>query len=432
MSSTPRPPDVGPAPGSAASPATGSAYALGLLLVVYVFNHVDRQIMHILIEPVRVDLELSDTQMGALVGAAFASFYTVAGLPIARIADRGNRRNLISIALAVWSLMTIASGLARGFFSLMLARIGVGIGEAGCTPPAHSLILDYFPAEHRGTAIATYQLGVPIGSLLGLALGGFIADVFGWRMAFFVVGAPGVLLAVITRFTLREPIRGLSDAGADTSLEPLGDVLRFMWSMKSLRHVLIATSLQTLTLAAHGAWHASFLMRVHDMSLTEVGVTLGLVAGVAGGFATFSGGWLGDRLSRRDVRWYLWMPAIGAVASIPFSVIAYTTSGRTLAIVAVALSTLGSNLYSAVGHVVVQSLVKPRMRAVMSAIALFAMNIVGFGVGPQLAGFVSDLLGGAEQIRYALLILTGILLWAAVHYVLSARTYVEDLRAKEA
>ncbi|MGE4653170.1 MAG: MFS transporter, partial [Myxococcota bacterium] len=172
-----------------------SRYALGLLFVVYAVNHVDRQIRHILIEPVRLDLELSDAQMGALVGAAFAIFYTFAGLPIARWADRGNRRNIIAVALAIWSAMTVASGLARGFLTLMAARIGVGVGEAGCTPPAHSLISDYFPAERRATALSIYALGVPMGTLLGLAFGGYLADQVGWRMAFFVVGAPGVLLA---------------------------------------------------------------------------------------------------------------------------------------------------------------------------------------------------------------------------------------------
>ncbi|MCH2172859.1 MFS transporter, partial [Myxococcota bacterium] len=307
-------------------------YALGLLMVIYTVNHIDRQIMHILIEPVRLDLNLSDTQIGALVGAGFAIFYTVAGLPIARLADRGIRRNIIAVALAIWSVMTVASGLARGFMTLMAARIGVGVGEAGCTPPAHSLISDYFPPERRATALSIYALGVPIGTLFGLAFGGYLADQVGWRSAFFVVGAPGVLLAVITRMTLREPPRGQSDAGANLEVEPLRDVLSFMWKLRSLRHTMIGTSLQTLTLAGWGAWNAPFLVRVYDMSLTQVGLSLGLIAGIAGAAGTFGGGWLADRFSSRDQRWYLWWPALGAVLSIPFSVVAYLTESRWLAL----------------------------------------------------------------------------------------------------
>lgn len=409
-----------------------SRYALGLLFVIYSVNHVDRQIMHILIEPVRLDLDLSDAQMGALVGAAFAIFYTFAGLPIARWADRGNRRNIIAAALAIWSVMTVASGMARGFLTLMAARIGVGVGEAGCTPPAHSLISDYFPAERRATALSTYALGVPMGTLLGLAFGGFLADQVGWRMAFFVVGAPGVLLALLTRFTLPEAQRGRNDSAADISVQPLREVLAFIWSLRSIRHVIIAASLQTLTLAGWGAWQATFLIRVHDLTLTQAGLALGLIAGVAGGLGTFGGGWLSDRLSARDPRWYLWLPALGALVSIPFSLVAFTTDSVALALCLLALASLGNHMYSAVGHAVVQSLVKPRMRAVMSAVALFGMNLLGFGVGPWAVGVISARLGGGEALREAMLFVSFFMLWACVHYVLAGRSYRIDLQAKNA
>ena len=409
-----------------------SRYALGLLFVVYTVNHVDRQIMHILIEPVRLDLGLSDAQMGLLVGGAFALFYTLAGLPIARWADRGNRRNIIALALAIWSVMTVASGLARNFFTLMLARVGVGVGEAGCTPPAHSLISDYFPAERRATALSIYALGVPVGTLLGLAFGGFLADEIGWRMAFFVVGAPGVLLALLTWLTLPEPSRGRNDDTADLSVQPLREVLGFLWSLPSIRHVLLAASLQTLTLAGWGAWQATFLIRLHGLTLTQAGIALGLIAGVAGGLGTFGGGWLSDRLSSRDSRWYLWLPAIGVVVSLPFSLIAFTTDSIALAIGFIAVASLGNHIYSAVGHAVVQSLVKPRMRAVMSAIALFGMNLLGFGVGPWAVGAISERLGGGEALRPAMLWVSIFMLWACVHYVLAARSYRRDLLAKRA
>ena len=410
----------------------GTRYALGLLFVVYTVNHVDRQIMHILIEPVRLDLGLSDAQMGALVGAAFALFYTLAGLPIARWADRGNRRNIISIALAIWSAMTVASGLAWNFLTLMAARVGVGVGEAGCTPPAHSLISDYFPEKRRATALSAYALGVPVGTLLGLAFGGILADQLGWRTAFFVVGAPGILLALLTRLTLPEPPRGRSDATADLSIQPLGEVLRFVWSLRSIRHVLLAASLQTLTLAGWGAWQATFLIRVHELTLTQAGIALGLIAGIAGGVGTFGGGWLSDRLSARDPRWYLWLPALGALVSLPFSLIAFSTGSVSLALGFMAVASLGNHVYSAVGHAVVQSLVKPRMRAVMSAIALFGMNLLGFGVGPWAVGVISEELGGGAALRGAMLWASLFMVWACVHYVLAARSYRRDLLAKNA
>jgi predicted MFS family arabinose efflux permease len=416
------------APGSSPRKAR---YALGVLLCAYVVNHIDRQVMYILMEPVADELSLSDTQMGWLVGLAFAAFYTIAGVPIARLADRSNRRNIIALALLIWSGMTVASGLARNYVQLLAARIGVGVGEAGCTPPAHSLISDYFPPERRATAISIYQVGVPIGTLFGLGMGGYLADELGWRLAFFVVGVPGIALALVVRLTLKEPIRGQSDPGADAGMESLGSVLRFMSTLPSLRHMLLATAYQTLALAAVGAWHPIFLSRVHGMSLTEAGLWLGGIAG-ASSIPVFLGGFLGDRMSQRDPRWYMWLPAIGAVASIPFSVLAYLADEKLMALAMISCATVGNHIYSAIGHAVMQSLVKPRMRAMMSAIALFAMNIVGYGVGPSLAGYVSDLMGGGVQVRYALIAMVGFLLLAAVHYLLGARTFARDLRAKTA
>ena len=308
----------------------------------------------------------------------------------------------------------------------------MGGGEAGCTPPAHSLISDYFPAERRATALSTYALGVPMGTLLGLAFGGYLADQLGWRMAFFVVGAPGVLLALLTRFTLPEPQRGRGDAAADLSVQPLREVMAFIWSLHSIRHVIIAASLQTLTLAGWGAWQATFLIRVHGLTLTQAGLALGLIAGVAGGLGTFGGGWLSDRLSSRDPRWYLWLPALGALISIPFSLVAFSTDSVSLALCLIALASLGNHMYSAVGHAVVQSLVKPRMRAVMSAVALFGMNLLGFGVGPWAVGVISARLGGGEALRDAMLWVSLFMLWGCVHYVLAARSYRRDLQAKNA
>ncbi len=409
-------------------------YALGLLVVVYVFNAIDRQIMNVLVEPVRAELGVSDQQLGFLVGGAFAIFYTVAGLPIARWADRGTRRTIIALALAAWSAMTVASGLSRTFGQLLLARIGVGVGEAGCSPASHSLISDYFPLQQRGTALALYQAGGQVGMLSGFILGGYLAETYGWRTAFFVVGAPGLLLAVVVQLTLREPPRGLSDRrDVSTEIEPLGSVLRFIWGLPSLRHVLAATSLQTLVIAAQLTFNSSVLIRVHEMSLTHVGLALGLINGLVGGIFTFAGGYFGDRLQRRDLRWYLWLPAAGALLSVPLSIAAYLSDDVVATILLLAAASAGYHLFAALGHATVQSLVRPRMRATMSAIALLAMNLVGFLIGPWLAGVISDLLRprfGEESIRYALLGVSLLMLWAVLHYGLAARTYREDLLAK--
>ncbi len=410
----------------------GSRYTLGLLLLIYVMNHIDRQVMNILVEPVKADLGISDGQVGWLIGGAFALFYTFAGFPIARLADRGNRRSIIAVALLAWSAMTVASGLARNFWQLLAARIGVSVGEAGCTPPAHSMISDAFPPEQRATAISIYSLGVPIGTLFGLAFGGYLADELGWQAAFFAVGAPGLLLAVITRFTMTEPERGRFDQGADTNLPTLSEFLHFVGRNSSIRHMLAGSAVQTLFLAGAATFHGSFLIRVHGFSLTEAGLALGLIAGIAGGAAVMIAGALADRLGKSDLRWHWWIPALGALTSMPFSVAAYLVEDGRHAVALIAVATLGNHMYSGLGHAVLQGLVKPRMRAMTSATALFVMNLVGFGIGPVLLGAISDAFGGGTEVRFALVVLVGFLVWASLHYLLGARTYLRDLEAKTA
>jgi predicted MFS family arabinose efflux permease len=284
--------------------ARATRWALGLLLVVNVVSQIDRQIMNILVEPVRAEFGLSDGQLGLLVGLAFALFHTFAGIPIARVADRWSRRNLIAICLAIWSCMTALCGVARNFSELLVARVGVGVGEAGCSPSAQSLIGDYFPPEARGRALSIYQLGVPLGILIGLAFGGFVSDRLGWRAAFFVVGLPGILLSVVTWLGLLEPPRGTfeKDAQSSEEVEPVAVVLRYLWRQRTMRHMLIAASLHTATAASHVTFNPAFLQRFHGLSGTEAGLALGFVTGIAGGIGTFAGGWFGDRLGLRPAR----------------------------------------------------------------------------------------------------------------------------------
>ena len=396
--------------------------ALVMLMIVNIMSQLDRQIMSVLIEPIRRDLGLSDTEVGIVVGIAFAVFYTLAGLPLGRLADRTNRRNLIVSVLTFWSLATAACGLARSFAQLFLGRVCVGIGEAGSAPAAQSILSESFPRERIGQALSTYQMAIPLGILLGVTGGGFLAEHFPWRQVFLLVGLPGVAVAVLALLVLREPPRGAAE-----TVEPVGVVLRSLLEMPSIRQHMLASSIQTMTLAATATFNFAFMIRVHGLTSGQAGLAIGLITGIAGGFGTWLGGALGDRLARRDPRWRIGCIGVGAVASIPFTVYAYLTTSLPLSLVGLTLGVIGAYMYSGASHAVAQSLVGPRMRAMTAAVMLFAMNLFGYGGGPVVAGLISDHLGGEQALRYALALMNGLLLWAGLHYALAARSYPADL-----
>ena len=257
-------------------------YALGILVVVYTFNFIDRQILSILLESIKTDLDLSDTSLGFLTGFAFALFYATLGIPIAKYADKGNRRNLIALSLGIWSFMTALSGLAQNFFHLLFARIGVGVGEAGCSPPAHSMIADYFPANKRSTALGIYSLGIPFGIMFGLFAGGWINEVFGWRLAFFVVGIPGILLAFIFRFTVKEPIRGQAEGKVASEKQPsIYETVSYLIKKRSFRHLVFAAALAAFVGYGAITWLPSFFQRSYGMQTSDVGWYLGLILGLS-------------------------------------------------------------------------------------------------------------------------------------------------------
>jgi len=403
--------------------------ALATLVAINVMSQLDRQVMNVLLPRVQADFALSDTESGWLAGFAFAICYSLAGLPLARFADRGSRTALIAISLAVWSAMTAACGVARSFVELFVARIRVGIGEAGCAPAAHSLLSDHFPPNHRGRALATYQLGVPIGILIGSVVGGVLSDHLSWRAVFFVFGAPGLALALFARAALREPARVGAGSASDPGVEPLGEVVGLFVRRPAMRQILFGATLHTLAVGAQVSFNFTFLTRVHGLSGTEAGVVIGLLTGISGGLGTYLGGWLGDRFGPRDARWYLWWLALGALASIPFSVAAYLVPWTAVAIASLSISIVGSYFYTGACHVIAQTLARPRMRAITASIMLFSMNLLGYGLGAPIAGRVSDALGGGEALRHALALMNVVLLWACFHYVRAARTYREDLRA---
>ena len=410
--------------------------ALFLLTVVYAFNFIDRQILVILQEPIKQDMGLSDTQLGLLSGFSFALVYVLAGIPIAYLADRGNRRNIIAIALTVWSGMTAISGLAQNYTHLLLARIGVGLGEAGGSPPSHSMISDYYAPEHRGKAMSFYSTGIYIGILFGFALGGILADELGWRMAFFVVGIPGVLFAGVLMLLLKEPVRGSWDAGADKNAKAsFKDTLTFLMTRKSFWYAALGTAMMSYKSYGNGNFMPSFLYRLHDMSLSEIGFTLALVSGVAGAVGTFMGGVVADKLGAKDKRWYLWTPVWGAIIALPLGIYVLLTFNTQSLIIALVLSTVTSTLYLGPCIAISHALVPPHMRAMTSAVLFFILNMIGLGLGPLLTGLLSDWFTsqhGVVGLRYAMLSSYILGSTAIILFFLAGRHLLNDLAQLEA
>ena len=410
--------------------------ALFLLTVVYAFNFIDRQILVILQEPIKQDMGLSDTQLGLLSGFSFALVYVLAGIPIAYLADRGNRRNIIAIALTVWSGMTAISGLAQNYTHLLLARIGVGLGEAGGSPPSHSMISDYYAPEHRGKAMSFYSTGIYIGILFGFALGGLLADELGWRMAFFVVGIPGVLFAGVLILLLKEPVRGSWDAGADKNAKAsFKETLTFLMTRKSFWYAALGTAMMSYKSYGNGNFMPSFLYRLHDMSLSEIGFTLALVSGVAGAVGTFMGGVVADKLGAKDKRWYLWTPMWGAIIALPLGIYVLLTLNTQSLIIALVLSTVTSTLYLGPCIAISHALVPPHMRAMTSAVLFFILNMIGLGLGPLLTGLLSDWFTaqhGVVGLRYAMLSSYILGSSAIILFFIAGRHLLNDLAQLEA
>ncbi|MFK8018795.1 MAG: spinster family MFS transporter [Pseudomonadales bacterium] len=409
-------------------------YVLGALLVVYVFNFIDRQILAILAPAIKAELGLSDTQIGALSGIAFGIFYATLGIPIARLADRFSRVNIIAICLVIWSFMTAISGFANNFVQLLIARVGVAVGEAGGTPPSHSLISDYFPPNKRASALGVYALGIPIGILGGNFLGGWISELYGWRAAFFIVGVPGVLIALLLKFTVKEPPRGHSEQRhVEIKQVPFSMVLRTMWGMRSFKYLALGAATQAF--AAYGviAWMPSFLIRAHDMSIANVGMALGVIIGLCGGAGTFLGGVLGDRLGARNVKWYMWMPAICFLVALPLSVCVFLSEDLTTTLVLYAIPVFLLNVYTAPTLAMTQNLAPLAMRAAASALLFFIMNLIGLALGPTVVGILSDVLqnnwqiNAVESLRWALIVCNCAYFLSVLYYFLAARTLEADL-----
>jgi len=381
-------------------------YVLLVLTGVYSFNFIDRQIITILQELIKKDLGLSDTQLGLLTGFAFAIFYVTLGIPIARYADRSNRKNVVAVALTVWSAMTAISGMAANFVQLALARIGVGIGEAGGSPPSHAIISDYFPPEKRGTALSVYSTGIFIGIFLGFLVGGIVGQAYGWRIAMFTLGIPGIIYALLVYFTVKEPPKGLSDKRnlEDSEIPSTWEVIKLLLSKKTFVYLALGSGLHTFGTYGVGNFFPPFLVRVHEMSIMEVGIWLAITAGLGGGIGTFLGGYLADRLRNRDIRWYIWVSVIAGLLSFGPSAIVMFSNNTQLVLLTTFFTNLLPAIYLGPCLAVTHSLVDARLRAFASSVFFFILNLIGLGLGPLSIGALSDWLEptfGLESLRYA-------------------------------
>ena len=409
-------------------------YVLVMLTLVYVFNFVDRQLLVILQESIKKELQLSDTQLGMLSGFTFAIFYVTMGIPIARFADKRNRRNIVAVSLGLWSLMTAVSGLARNFLQLLLARIGVGIGEAGGSPPAHAMISDYFPPEKRSTALSVYSTGIYFGILTGFLMGGFLNQELGWRNAFFVLGIPGVFFSLLFFATVREPRRGATDVDfAATETHSFGEVIKLLFSKKTFVFLSLATGLHVFCLYGVTNWAPSFLARIHGMKNSEIGGLLGLVFGIGGAVGSFAGGFLTDHFGKKDKRSYLKIPAYAILISIPLAAGAFFLNNTVFSIVCLGLCASLQSVYLGPSIAVSHSLVPASMRALTSAVLFLVLNLIGLGFGPLVVGMISDLLAptlGNESLRWAMSVTLLVSVASTLLFFITAKKMVVDLKLR--
>ncbi len=371
-------------------------YTLIMLAFVYASSMMDRQITAILIDDLKIEFVLSDTQLGLLSGLAFALLYATLGIPIARLADRSNRTLIISISMTVWGLMTAISGASQNFIQLVLARVGVGVGEAGSSPPSHSIISDYYEPRDRPMAMSVWALGAILGSIVGLVGGGYIAEHYGWRWAFFAAGAQSLILVPIFYLTVREPERGQSDVRPVFETESVSGGSSFSIILELLRNPLYLLANMCHVLAAFftyglSAWLPVYLMRSFDIGQTEVGGILAVILLSAGIAGMLLGGWLVSILAKRDAGWEAWVPAVALAISVPCSFLALMSNSLLLASVGFGAALFFAYIHHGPGLALVQSSVPANRRSMATALMFFCSNMLGLGLGPLAIGFISDL-----------------------------------------
>jgi predicted MFS family arabinose efflux permease len=368
------------------------AYVLGALLVVYTFNFIDRVVIGIIQEPIKTEFGLTDFQLGLLGGPAFAILYTLLGIPIARFAERANRMTILAICLGIWSAMTAACGFAVNYAMLFAARVGVSIGEAGCTPPANSVISDYFPPERRASALSIYALGIPIGSMIAAVGGGWIATHVGWREAFMWLGVPGVALAIIVKLTVKEPPRSAAKAETPSFMAALAALA----TKPTFWFVALGSAVASFVGYGVGQYLTSFMIRTHHMSLFEGATLVGVVLGIAAAVGTFTSGFLADRISKRHPNALAWLPALGFVIATPLYLVSFILPNIWLAMPVLSVAAMLQYFYLGPMYALTQGVVAPRTRATAVAVLLFIVNLIGYGMGPPAIGALSDFLAHGQ------------------------------------
>ncbi|WP_374598030.1 spinster family MFS transporter [Sphingosinicella sp.] len=404
---------------------------LFVLTLVVTLNYVDRYVLSILVEPIRLELDLSDTQIGLLTGAAFALFYSTLAIPIARLAERYNRLLILFGAVLIWSVATAACGLAGGFLMLLLARIFVGVGEAGAMAPSMSMLADVFPIEKRGTIMGLFALGAPLGGALAPLLGGWLEPAIGWRATFFVLGGAGLPLALLLVATVREPRRGLADGLEKSPIAvPFREAARRLFRRRTFALLTPALILMALGEYSMILWMPAFFQRTFDIAPTDLGAQIALYQGLPFFLGTLAGGIFVDRLAKRDQRWMVWLPALGAILTVPVVLMLFASNTASMAFALLILPSAVNGLYIAPSYALVQNLSAVHSRATAAAILTFTVTIVGAGLGPFLLGALSDFLSsqyGNQSLRYAFFSLVPMYALAAFLFTFIGSSLVRDI-----
>lgn len=406
-----------------------------MLTLIYSLNYLDRQIVLILQEPIKHEFVLKDWQLGLLTGGSISLFYTAMGIPLARWIDSGiHRVRMIAAITVLWSILTAVGGVTRNYWQLFFARVGVGMAESGFAPAAHSLLSDLYPADKRPSAMGVFATGIPVGIMLGLMAGGFIAQHYSWRLALLIVGLPGVVIGLLFVLLAREPRRGAAEsAGHTPATAPLSfrEAVTTLWRTPAYVQVVLASAAASFAQMGITAWLPSYLIRVHGMSLSEVGFGMGVLMGASGLIGTAFGGWLAMRLGKRGMDAMLWAPIIGLTLSIPLFVLAFMAQSGVSTLWLLALPMLLVAFWTAPSIAVTQSLAPVATRATASAVYIVSCNIIGVALGPIFAGILSDVFHGmtgdpARGLQLSLICLAVIMLWSIIHWVIAARHLRRD------
>ncbi|MDB5454241.1 MAG: major facilitator superfamily protein [Caulobacteraceae bacterium] len=401
-----------------------SWYVVGVLTLIYTCHAIDRSLPNILLEPIRAEFKLSDSQLGVFAGVAYGLAFSAVIMPMGYISDRVNRRTFLAGVLLLWSLLTALSGFSKNYVMLLAARVGVGAAEAGAAPLSIPMLSDIFPQDRRAFALGLFYASAPIGAFLASALGGYVAAEYGWREAFWVAGIPGVILAVLLLTTIREPRRGGAEAkGVKQNKSPvkIKEAVAHVLNTRGLLSLMGGCALIGLLNITVSAWGSSFFMRVHHLGLKEIGLLIGVGVGLCSTVSPPVAGWLADKLSRRDVRWPLRIVWIAALAAFVLTAIMLFTGNVWLSVACFILADMARVSYTAPTYSVLMAHTEPRMRGTVMSMLQLVTSLIGFGLGPLMTGMLSDRLGGGTSIRYALFVVSFLFIIGAILLMMSSR-----------